>query len=299
MLHLPLSGKLGLEMKIKAKEPFLIIWITFTLFLSAEGTASLINDFLSSGEVAGETEGLLAQYDPELGWVMRPNLRMADFYGRGADVHTNSSGLRSDQDYGSNPERGRRRLICSGDSFTFGMGVGNQDTWCQMLSGPKLETVNLGQPGFSLDQIYLFARREVGALKPDFHVVAFTVNDFRPLLMPAFLHYYGKPFLQNDQGELVLEKKPISRTWLSPHFLLKFEEGVRRLNIVTLMRRFGYFTSDYYGGLKVEDSFPLAIRIFEKMNEFDRALGSRIAFVLLPSQSEDPQLQEISSLPEI
>lgn len=49
---------------------------------------------------------------------------------------------------------GRYASSARGGSFTLGYGVGDADTWCALLQtiDPRLETVNMGQAGYGLDQ---------------------------------------------------------------------------------------------------------------------------------------------------
>ncbi len=94
--------------------------------------------------------------------------------------------------------RPARRLVCSGDSFTFGYGVGDEATWCALLATipPGIETVNMGQGGYGLDQAYLWYRRDGLHLGHQVHVMALITRDFERMASDRFVGY-GKPLLSS------------------------------------------------------------------------------------------------------
>jgi hypothetical protein len=71
------------------------------------------------------------RHDALLGWANVPGLSLPDFYGSGRGLTINGQGFRGDRDYAPDPPL--RRLVCSGDSFAMGYGVGDGDTWCARL----------------------------------------------------------------------------------------------------------------------------------------------------------------------
>ena len=77
------------------------------------------------------------EYDAELGWINRPSLSIPDLYGPGRSLHTNSLCLRATCEYQNKVAPGVVRLLCSGDSFTLGYGLDDQDTWCAKLESRR------------------------------------------------------------------------------------------------------------------------------------------------------------------
>ena len=112
-------------------------------------------------------------FDPRLGYRMAP--------GRDeAGVRTNAAGLRADREFEPTPESGVRRVLLVGDSYTWGWSVANEETWaaCLERSLPGWEVLNLGVPGYGVDQAVL-AYEEIGAAyAPDVVVLGFFVRDF-------------------------------------------------------------------------------------------------------------------------
>ena len=96
--------------------------VTVLLILIAEGAASLVL-VARHATSAGEYPDLPhVQYDAELGWTGRPNVTIPDTYGPGTSVRTNIQGFRETRDVSTATPPGQVRVICSGDSFTFGQG---------------------------------------------------------------------------------------------------------------------------------------------------------------------------------
>jgi hypothetical protein len=203
-----------------------------------EGVASLVITagllFGSSGHLAQER---YARYDPELGWVSRPNVAIPDMYGPGADLHTTARGFRGRLDPSPTIAPGKLRLVCSGDSFTFGYGVGDDAAWCALLAklDPRLESVNMGQGGYGVDQAFLWYRRDGAALTPAIHLFAFIDGDFERMRSPRFLDY-GKPTLALREGALIVEHVP---AWRRPFWIptVRLQEVVKRTKAYELVER--------------------------------------------------------------
>lgn len=178
-----------------------------------EGTASWIGFALGlpQGLQPPEKERLHVRFDPELGWAHVPDTRLEDFYGPGRHLTINTQGLRAKRAYDAQPPAGRLRAICAGDAFTLGTGVDDDDTWCARLETlePRLETLNLGQGGYGLDQTYLWYRRDGTAFETDLLLVAFVRDDFGRMENDTY-HHYGKPLLRlGPDGDLEVHNVPV------------------------------------------------------------------------------------------
>ena len=174
------------------------------------------------------------EHDPLLGWVHRPNVTIPDMYGHGRTLTINGQRLRSRVDFAVRPPAGKTRIVCSGDSFTLGNGVGDDDTWCAVLQQmePRLESVNMGQGGYGLDQIDLWYRRDRAKLVHDIHLFAFVTEDIVRMRLDDFLGY-PKPRLALQDGELVPVNVPVPR----PNPLRTFYNlNLRRLDSLATVR---------------------------------------------------------------
>jgi len=121
--------------------------------------------------------------------------------GEGRSVSINSQGFRSRSEYSKTIPEGKIRIVCSGDSYTFGKPVGNDSTWTHRLSvlNPKYETVNMGVDGYGIDQTYLLFKRNMNLLDYDIHLFCFIFHDFKRMRMDRFVGY-SKPYLTFEEG---------------------------------------------------------------------------------------------------
>ncbi|MCA1630347.1 MAG: SGNH/GDSL hydrolase family protein [Acidobacteria bacterium] len=132
--------------------------------------------------------------DPLLYWRVKPNLRRAvwDF----TLVSTNAEGLRHEGDVGRK-EPGTFRVVCVGDSVTFGYRVPvvwadkpdayNPDwlPYPMLLEkalraanpGRKIEVIALAVPGYTSYQGLAWLRRDIDWLEPDVVTACFGWND--------------------------------------------------------------------------------------------------------------------------
>jgi lysophospholipase L1-like esterase len=112
--------------------------------------------------------------DATLFWALRPNVDEG-VVGYWGDV-TNSDGLRMRREVG--PKDGRIRVVCFGDSCTYGLRVRVEDAWPSVLDrDPSLDVVNAGVPAYSSYQGALYADMRCPEWKPDVVVVEFGNND--------------------------------------------------------------------------------------------------------------------------
>jgi lysophospholipase L1-like esterase len=124
--------------------------------------------------------------DPVLFWRPRPGAVAPD----GGSLIA-ASGFRTAFDVKKAP--GVRRVVCVGDSNTFGLGVPVERTWPALLGRSleaahgawRWEVLNLGVPGYTSWQIRRLLETEVGAMSPDFVVIETGgFNDWVPAVGP-------------------------------------------------------------------------------------------------------------------
>ena len=111
---------------------------------------------------------------------------------KGVTFHfsSNSDGFRG-REFG--PKRpGVIRVVCIGDSSTFGWGVDDDYTYPHLLEkrlnrpgGPEVEVFNLGIPGFTSRHGLGVLRHYAFDLDADYFVFSFGVNDAREVLRPV------------------------------------------------------------------------------------------------------------------
>lgn len=129
----------------------------------------------------------LFESDADLFWRLRPNLDHLPIQGTvgpypvSFTVSTNALGFRS----GPVPERkGEFRVLALGNSCTFGVGVGDEETWPARLEtllerslGRDVLVINAGVPGYSAWQGRRFLETRGLDLAPDLVIASFGFND--------------------------------------------------------------------------------------------------------------------------
>ncbi len=278
-----------------AKIQFLVKFALFNFvvvalaFLLCEGTASTIVFWQQFRNTKPVAERLHTQYDAELGWVNIPNRDLKDFYAPGLDVKINSQGFRSDEDFTVDVPKDKIRLICSGDSFTFGFGVSNNQTWCHDLStiNSQLQTVNMALGGYGIDQAYLWYKRDGGKLKHNVHLFAFITADFDRIQRDVFLGY-GKPLLKVKDDQLIIENVPVSKRgfyffWTTP----PYQEAFNELRSVQLLSQ-TFFQQQNNSKPPIDEPLVQAVswKILEDLAQLDTAHHSKLVLIYLPVQAD-------------
>ena len=163
----------------------------------------------------------LIRYHSQLGWKLSPSWQgRHSHFDFDVAYSTSSTGLRngaSDQRKNSSPVA---RIALVGDSFTFGLGVNDKDTFHAILdkNDTTREYLNFGVPGYSTDQQFLFIKSYQGTSKIDHYVILFYLgNDIvdntraYPIQAPN-----GKPYFVVDSGNLLLKNTPVPKSTKPP-----------------------------------------------------------------------------------
>ena len=264
----------------------LIVGLPIAAFILLEGGSSLVlfaND-LRHARLSANVQPPNATYDSLLGWTNLPNFSMENLYGPGASLHTNSSGFRGSRETPDQPPPGIRRVICSGDSFTLGFGVADDEAWCARLETQwkGVETVNLGQGGYGVDQAYLRYRRDGLRLQHQVHLFAFISQDFLRMQQPAFLGH-GKPVLTLAGDSLVVGNVPAPRRSVLVPFLMTSLSAFRELRFMDLISRFDQGSPEHGGQRSDDKTWAVAERIFKDLDRANQAQGSVLVLVYLPT----------------
>jgi GDSL-like lipase/acylhydrolase family protein len=105
-------------------------------------------------------------------------------------VHINSLGFRG-HEFLENKETGSIRVLCLGDSYTFGHHVDDDEAFPAVLNKmlreippPGAEAINAGANGFTIVDETTFLKEKGLALHPDVVVLVFSQNDIEDLARP-------------------------------------------------------------------------------------------------------------------
>lgn len=115
-------------------------------------------------------------------------------------IHSNSWGFRGPE---FKRKKGKNvfRIVCLGDSSTFGWGVESQYMFSSLLSkklneeqnGQSFEVINLGLPGFTSYHGIMVFKHLAASLSPDLIIVSFGAND------PRYVRYSLKDLLDREE----------------------------------------------------------------------------------------------------
>lgn len=140
---------------------------------------------------------LMLDFDSQRFWKLKPDIAIndpANTFWQG--TVSNSQGYRSPEFSLAKPP-GALRIVCFGDSSTFGIGSRMEDTWPHQLQlmleranssrvalsdqpAPRgtVEVINAGVPGYSSYQGLQHMRQEIDRLDPDIVMASYANNDF-------------------------------------------------------------------------------------------------------------------------
>jgi len=243
--------------------------------------------FLALGEAAVRLVDIDRQLeyelDPEVYWKLRPNqtgyLWMGNGSLRSVEARINNLGLRG-PDVDVEAHR-RIRILALGDSYTFGVGVGDAETFCavleRMLGPQRVEVINAGVPGYGIFQAERTLRRLGTQLHPDVVILTIPTGDV-----------FRQPFATAKEEHRYLESERIR---------LRFR-GVSRL--ATWMYRKLYYIRIRFGwGVKTvpnearEDGDASFERLWRSdrarltaMEDLSRRCGAKLVVMVWPQTAE-------------
>ena len=155
--------------------------------------------------------GPLLRWSERYGWIGVP--------GRHEDpsLTRNSMGARGQREFPDERDPDRIRVLCFGESFTFGAEVGDGEDWPSQLEAlePRLEVWNFGVNAWGTDQALLRFRELAPLLGADVILMGFltenacrNVNRFRQVYQPRDTPALAKPRFILEGEELVLIPLP-------------------------------------------------------------------------------------------
>jgi lysophospholipase L1-like esterase len=195
--QIPLKRRLVYISIIYLSFIFLLVAVEIAIRLALPHVSSLdlfVATPQQKEQVANAKQATIFEGDPLLLWRLKPNLDHVvwDF----TVLSTNSQGFRADYSIGAK-QTGTFRIICVGDSVTFGYRVPvvwpekpteYDPSWLPypMLlekalreANPerKIEVIAMALPGYTSHQGLAWLDRDIDTLKPDLLIVSFGWND--------------------------------------------------------------------------------------------------------------------------
>ncbi len=219
------------------------------------------------------------EVDPTLGWRPKSDLKHTD---RGHTYTTNSLGFRSLVEHAPHDER--TTVLVVGDSFTYGIGASDDETWPALLQSldNRLQVVNMGVAGYGVDQMSLMLERHITRFRPEVVVAAFVTDDLRRSTLD--FRDYRKPLFELEGEELVLTNTPIADV---PTVAADLERELRLVLPLTRLATFNLVAAAVElftpKGRRWQRTVDLNERILARMVELTSRQDAAFLLVHLPS----------------
>lgn len=179
------------------------------------------------------------EYHSKLGWFHQKN--KSGFLSKDSlkiPLHTNSLGLRGQKEYPVSKKADSIRVYAIGDSFTFGFGVEDNESFPAQLQQikPKLEVFNLGIPGYGIDQMALLLEEFGFSYKPDIVLITIYPEDFWRATRAFNDAGFGKPYFRIQvDGTLALQHIPVPKD--KSFSTVQFPEFLERSQVDKLLSK--------------------------------------------------------------
>jgi hypothetical protein len=191
-------------------------------------------------------------YEPKANTV---NEMTPDWLGKKVEHHINSDGLRDKNDYEKDKPADVFRIAVMGDSFTYGLFVGDDDPYAEKLEvlantkgqcdpQKKIEVINFGVPGYDLEMSAYRYDFRVKDYSPDLVVWYLIENDFdeyNSLVQDLWVNIKEMLVAENIPYERfapetaeILESVVTGRlgdTYIPEHQIQKLREWAERIDI--------------------------------------------------------------------
>ncbi len=259
--------------------------------LIAEGALAIMNPEALRPHPPG-----MYTLDRDVGYVLTPSFeghfKRAEF---NTHITVGELGLRG----GDPSPRGHNalRILCLGDSFTFGYGVAEEETWPVLLQhrlasrypNCDIDVLNAGVPGYGTDEELEFLKSRGNLLDPDLVIVQFFAgNDFVDNRSPARATHKlqdGILYIVDGRGA---QSQPL---WLRANNWLKTRSHV----VSVVSEHLGYLTmragllaalekpsSEHF----TEAEAAVATELLVKIASVADGLGARTLFLFVPEKMQ-------------
>lgn len=194
---------------------------------------------------------------------------------------------------------GKTRVLVLGDSFAYGIGVEDDETFSARLlrMDPRLEVINTGVSGYGTSQQLLLLREEGLAFAPDVVLVAFFWNDVANSFyreVPRFVLEGRRPRHEPPSEEWRHEVEswkpspPHRRRLLRHSYLYRFASDRLALGRFQARRWLG---TPIERGLRVkpedqEAAWSLTFALLREIAAATREHGAKIVLVVIPEQAQ-------------
>ena len=298
--------------KSPAKSQALFIFLSLALSLTF---SILIADWVlgyqrQSIELSDHMEPGMIVYDAKLGWKLKPYWSgKHHHYDYDVEYNINRYGFRG---IDSHVKEGGISIV--GDSFSFGLGVNDDETFTSLLNVlHHNKFYNYSVPGYSTDQQLLLVQRHRDEIAQHLMLVVYLGNDIFDIMRSYPLQAdHGKPFFKLTGDNLSLENTPVplqakpAAVKAESISSIVLGKDSRRNNLAAwlasleISRRMGLFQdqvslSDDVMQSRFEESLLLFYKLVIEMEAIIDQNNARLTVVLLPGRSYVEQPGSLSA----
>lgn len=216
--------------------------------------------------------------DPLLGWSADQKKSRQNKYGPGRHKTYNSLGMRATEEYPIEAPADIYRVVCVGDTFTFGAGLGDDETYPEQMERlrPSLQTINMGMGAYAVDQAVLWYERDGLLLEHDLVLLAFTEDAYRRMAVAAFLWVMPKPrLILTEAGELELTNVPVP-SWGLRGYWRDFPRSTAAYKVAYQLLDERWVQNHY-------DPVAVASRLYARVRDAAAEAGRSVVLVHLPT----------------
>jgi len=222
-------------------------------------------------------------HDEFAGWKNAPDIdRVVENHG---SIRTNAQGMRNDEDFPLTSSTGRPRVMILGDSYSFGHGVSNEQTYVYQLARlmPDWDVMNLAVSATGTDQNYIMYEKYGEKFSPDIAILGFYLLDFNRNTF-SFRDYAKPMYVPQEDGSLKLTHSPVQ----SPQDLLAdYQSGRKQIggwHYSYAVAAFQKVLTTHVKRGRTEGSLPrrTLTGIMERFNQRVRGNGATPIWVIFP-----------------
>lgn len=237
------------------------------------------------------------QHDPGLGWIPKTGV-YKNTAGSDVTITILQNGIRSNGPSSVSRDH-TQPILAIGDSFTFGDGVSDHETWpaiLELLIGRPV--INAGVFGYGIDQAFLRAKKLILLYRPTTVIFSFIPNDIQRCELSKRNHA-GKPYFEVNNERLVLKNVPVPLP--TPYKLGKIRQLLSYSYFIhTLMMRLfpTYWLQGVSGSTQVHaEGETVACLLFRELEELTRE--NHLETYLLVQYPETPSDEELQMIDRI
>lgn len=165
-------------------------------------------------------------FDPEIGFMHSPGFQGQSYRKGDFDVEVNINEFGFRQSNIDKQLRFKNRLLVLGDSFGFGLGVKEEESFCSILANElnkqQIGLINSSQVGQSVTQEVILGKRLIEKFDPELILICpYLQNDVLSDLNPTYMNYdwaFGQSLDKNRRFKFVILDYIRANSWLWQFF---------------------------------------------------------------------------------